>query len=127
MLSDSELESLGESADRKWRTTKKIHSCGHLVCALLEGNSCKVYSSRPKLCRVYPFMAAPVLEFVELGLTIASDAIRHAGSNGVEYVILFDESCPGIGTSGGSDPVCVGRIVELTINHLADFKQLTSI
>lgn len=121
MLSDAEMEALGKSADRRWRTTKKVKSGGERVCALLDSNSCSIYDERPKLCRVYPFMAAPVSEFKELGLVLDPNALRHTGSNGEEYVAFFDGSCPGIGHDSGEDQVQIGSIVELTIAHIQEF------
>lgn len=121
MLSDAEMKALGKNADRRWRTTKKVKSGGDRVCALLEGNSCGIYGERPKLCRVYPFMAAPVSEFKELGLALDPNALRHTGSDGEEYVAFYDETCPGIGHGGSADQVQTGSIVELTIAHIHEF------
>jgi len=84
MLSDSEMDALGEAADRKWRTTRKKVDGGRLACCLLEGRSCAIYGARPKLCRVYPFMAAPVSEFVEVGVPIMGDAKRAKAGDGEE-------------------------------------------
>ncbi len=121
MLSDAETKALGKNADRRWRTTKKVPSGGERVCALLDGNSCRIYGERPKLCRVYPFMAAPVSEFKELGLTLDANALRHVGSDGEEYVAFYDELCPGIGHDGSANRVQIWNVVELTIAHIHEF------
>ncbi len=146
MLSDSEMEALGEAADRKWRTTRKeVRDC-KLVCGLLEGNLCGIYVSRPKLCRVYPFMAAPVAEFQELGVQIGVGAKRvkaggDAGSSGSgvgggggggeageggrgeEYVVMYDELCPGVGEGGDGGEVKMGEVVALTLAHMQEMQK----
>jgi|GEM_PF-786816 len=144
MLSDSEMEALGEAADRKWRTTRKSVRDGELVCGLLEGKLCGIYGSRPKLCRVYPFMAAPVSEFQELGVPIGEGAKRvkagggvaggsgsggagevgggGEGGQGEEYVVMYDELCPGVGEGGDGGEVKMGEVVALTQAHMREMQ-----
>ena len=138
MLSDSEMEALGEAADRKWRTTRKAVRDGELVCGLLEGKLCGIYGSRPKLCRVYPFMAAPVSEFQELGVPIGEGAKRvkagggsdsggagggDGGGRGEEYVVMYDELGPGVGVGGDGGEVKMGEVVALTLAHMQEMQK----
>lgn len=124
MLSDGEMDALGEAADRKWRTTMKKVKGSRLACCLLGGRSCTIYEARPKLCRVYPFMAAPVSEFVELGVPISVDAKRASAGGGEEYVVMYDELCPGVGDDGDGDggEDMMAEVISLTRAHLQEMR-----
>jgi len=126
MLSDGEMEALGEAVDRKRRTTKKASRRGELVCDLLDGRSCSIYGSRPKLCQVYPFMAAPVSDFLELGVPLSSDAKRAAASDGEEYVVMYDELCPGVGEGEEGCEVRMSEVIALTRAHMRELQPHTS-
>lgn len=98
LLSDEEMELLGEFSDTKWCSTKKVFGKNGLVCCLLDGNSCTIYEKRPKLCRMYPFSVVLESDLIRLGIAAEDLAIRIHGSDGQRYLIIYDEECPGIGT-----------------------------
>ena len=121
MLSDEEMARLGDNADHKWRTTKKVMDSSNLICSLLQGKSCKIYESRPKLCRVYPFLAINKADLVNFGIKVPDAAICLVGEDSEKYFIIYDEECPGVGKGGASN---WPEIVAFSISHFRDFKQI---
>lgn len=119
MLSDEEMARLGDNVDYKWRTTKKIMGSSNLICSLLQGRTCKIYESRPKLCRVYPFLAINATDLVSLGAKIPDEAICLVGEDDEKYYIIYDEACPGLGKGKASN---WPEIVALSVSHFRDFK-----
>jgi Fe-S-cluster containining protein len=119
MLSDEEMERLGEDVDRKWHTTRKVMGASDPVCCLLKGNACSIYESQPKLCRVYPFLAVPVLDLEAIKEPIPESAIRIL-DGGESYVVIYDEKCPGIGNGRASN---WPEIVSITKSHIRDFEK----
>jgi Fe-S-cluster containining protein len=119
LLSDRELHELGKDADMKWRTTRKVMAGSGLVCCLLQLHSCSVYGSRPKLCRVYPFFALAVAELELFHIEIPGTAVRVRGEDGEEYVLTYDDRCPGIGHGRTND---WSEIVSTVLSHLKEFK-----
>lgn len=120
MLSDEEMARLGDNADSKWRTTKKVMGSSNLTCSLLQGKTCTIYETRPKLCRVYPFFAVNMADLVRFGIKVPDAAICLVGEDGEKYFIIYDEECPGVGKGGASN---WPEIVALTISHFRDFNQ----
>ncbi len=100
-LTDEEMRNFGENVDIKWRTTRKVVRDDVPVCCFLEGYLCKVYKSRPKICRVYPFFAICEEDLKALKIQAPKNAVRieHEGST---YFITYDDQCPGLGS--GSTP-----------------------
>ena len=96
-LTNEELREFGENADLKWRTTKKVIRDGIPVCCFLEGNTCKLYERRPKVCRVYPFFAICEEDLNALKIPVPKGAVRveYAGAT---YFITYDDQCPGLGS-----------------------------
>ncbi|MGQ9759858.1 MAG: YkgJ family cysteine cluster protein [Candidatus Methanomethylicaceae archaeon] len=96
-LTDHEMHAFGDNVGVKWRTTKKVFRNSMPVCCFLEDNSCKIYESRPKGCRAYPFFAICKEDLEALGVQIPEYALRieYGGST---YFITCDKQCPGIGT-----------------------------
>jgi len=118
MLSDEELTSLADNVDSKWRTTKKVMDGSNLTCSLLQDNACKIYESRPKLCRVYPFFAIPAADLERFGIPVPDAAIHLIGDDGEKYLIIYDDACPGVGRGVACN---WSEIVSLTISHLSEF------
>jgi len=126
MLSEKEMELLGNAVDRAWRTTKKVRSGNSVVCCLLRGRECSIYEARPLLCRLFPFLAIPEEDFKALGIPIDPSAERIEFPSTVEgraiknsYVVIYDEGCPGIG-KGQRPPV--SAIIYMTLEHLDQIK-----
>jgi len=120
MLSDEEMARLSDNTDLKWHTTKKVMDGSNLTCCLLEGNACKIYESRPKLCRVYPFFAIPAADLERFGIQVPDAAIRLRGEDGEKYLIIYDDTCPGIGRDGACN---WPEVVSLTISHLRELNR----
>lgn len=121
MLSEKEMELLGDAVDRAWRTTKKVRAGKSFVCCLLRGRECSIYAARPLLCRLYPFLAIPEDDFKALGIPIDPCAKRLEFSSKVDggtvkssYVVIYDEGCPGLGK--GKRPH-MHEIVSMTLEH----------
>jgi len=95
-LTDEEIRNFCENVDLKWRTTKKVIKGNDLVCCFLDGNVCRIYERRPKICRVYPFFAICKEDLAALRVRIPKDAIsiEHQGAT---YFITYDDQCPGLG------------------------------
>ncbi|MGQ9478877.1 MAG: YkgJ family cysteine cluster protein [Thermoproteota archaeon] len=68
-------------------------------CPFLKNGLCSIHKFKPALCRIYPFYPVDKRLLQPFGLPSDAEIIRH---NGVEYVFVFDESCPGVGEG---DPV----------------------
>jgi len=135
LLSRNELEQLGENADLKWRTTRKVMGKSDPICCLLNSKTCTIYSSRPKLCRLYPFFAISVAELELFKVGIPEEAIKVKGKNDELYVVIYDDRCPGTDwrkRSGDTNPsknrdnnmdACNCQdVVSLTLEHLEDFR-----
>lgn len=95
-LSDKEIREFGDDADLKWRTTRRVVRNGVPVCCFLEGNICKIYDKRPKICRLYPFFAICVEDLAALKVRIPKRALR-VEYEGLTYFFTYDDQCPGIG------------------------------
>lgn len=119
MLSNEEMERLGEDVDRRWRTTRKVMGASDPVCCLLKGNSCTIYGSRPKLCQVYPFLAVPVNDLEAIKVPTPESAIR-ISDQGESYVIIYDENCPGIGKGSACN---WPEVVSITKSHIREFER----
>ncbi|MDI9644883.1 MAG: YkgJ family cysteine cluster protein [Candidatus Verstraetearchaeota archaeon] len=117
MLSDIEIGRLGILADKRWRTTRKVFRNGRMVCSLLDGNTCTIYKERPILCRVFPFIAIPESDFIEVGIEVDPLAVRVAGADNTIYVIIYDTECPGVGDGVAPEP---DEILDLTLRHLRE-------
>jgi len=124
MLSDREMEELGENSDREWRTTKKVYRGSVALCSFLEGSSCTIYNSRPQLCRLYPFFAILEDDFRRFGIEVPDSAVRTRGRGGV-YLIIYDDGCPGIRNECGGDRTGPdwSEVVAITESHLNEFKR----
>jgi len=118
MLSDREMEALGRDADPKWHTTRKVFKGKEPVCCELQGNACTIYTTRPKLCRIYPFFAIPVADLEAIGEAVPDSALRIM-ANGEAYVVAYDDRCPGMGQKG---PLDLAEIVSITIDHRSEFE-----
>jgi len=118
MLSDNEMKRLGGHADEKWRTTKKVWRGATSRCILLKDMSCAIYLSRPKLCRVYPFLAVLASDFSQLNIPCADSALRITWEDGKSYFIIYDDACPGVGKGDVCD---WNEEVALTVSHINDF------
>lgn len=101
-LTDLEMSAFGNNVDTNWRTTKKVFRGTLPVCCFLDGKSCKVYESRPKVCRLYPFFAICEEDLKALGVKIPEDALKFE-YEGITYYITYDEQCPGIGNGNPPD------------------------
>lgn len=100
-LTDEEMRNFGENVDPKWKTTKKVIRNDIPVCCFLDGNICRVYEKRPKICRVYPFFAICEEDLKALNVQIPKRALR-VEHEGIIYFITYDDQCPGVGK--GSTP-----------------------
>lgn len=118
LLSDRELDGLGENADKKWRTTRKVMGGSGPLCCLLRLRSCSIYGSRPKLCRVYPFFALAVTELELFHIDIPEASVKVRGEDGRVYVLTYDDRCPGVGRGGTCD---WSRVVSTVLSHLKEF------
>ncbi|MGQ9597689.1 MAG: YkgJ family cysteine cluster protein [Thermoproteota archaeon] len=113
-LDDEEMRYFGESADLKWRTTKKILKGSSMVCCFLKGKECTIYEHRPKFCKAYPFSSVPESDIKKLNIIVPPSAMRIRGRDRRWYLITYDKGCPGV---GAGDAVDWQRIISLTNNR----------
>jgi Fe-S-cluster containining protein len=111
---------LGDNVDHKWHTTRKVMHNSNLICAFLQGKTCKIYEDRPKLCKIYPFLAISANDLVSFGVKVPDEAICLVGEDKEKYYIIYDEACPGIGKGQACN---WPEIVALSISHFRDFIQ----